>query len=223
MRAAVRQLHFWSTFAALVSAVGFAACGGDEGGERTVIIRETQASKPEPKPEPEKAEPDKTIEDTEPAQGGEGDGAGELGVELPATFTAAEVLSFEQRVGQPQWVERARNRAANGVWEFDGNGGASFNTIEVRTDVYPLTGTYEVNGSRISFSVNGQSQTGYTGIATGEMIGSVDTSSDPPTLEFTWANGMGTGAVINETKFGSTATNGYVGTVALSQTGLGGP
>jgi hypothetical protein len=47
------------------------------------------------------------------------------------------------------------------------------------------------------------------------MVGSVDLSQDPPQLEFGWANGSGTTALIDEGEFNEDASDAYTGTVSV--------
>ncbi|MER6944439.1 hypothetical protein ABT294_10480 [Nonomuraea sp. NPDC000554] len=124
------------------------------------------------------------------------------------TLRVGRILQFQQVTGQAAWADRAFNRVRNAVWAFYDNGVFAFNTTDVRTDLYPLRGRYRVNGNVVTFSANGSAQIGGSSAFT-EMIGSIDFGSRPAVMTLNWASGAGYGAVVNNQKFGSTASSAY--------------
>jgi hypothetical protein len=124
------------------------------------------------------------------------------------TLRAGRILKFDQITGQPSWANSAFARVQNAVWVFRGNGTFSFNTTNVRTDLYPLSGRYRASGNKLVFSANNSSAIGGSSAFT-EMVGTIDTSARPPVMVLNWASGSGYGAVVNNQKFGSTASSAY--------------
>jgi hypothetical protein len=49
------------------------------------------------------------------------------------------------------------------------------------------------------------------------MIGRVDFGSRPPVMRLNWASGAGYGAVVNNQRFGSTASSHYAVVLTVSQ------
>ncbi|NUW39316.1 hypothetical protein [Nonomuraea rhodomycinica] len=114
------------------------------------------------------------------------------------------LLAFQQVKGAPS--ARARARVANAVFTFFDNGTFAFTTTDVRTDLYPLRGRYQINGDRVSLSAHGSSAIGGSSAFT-EMVASIDFSSRPGVMTLDWANGAGYGAVVNGTRFGTGASS----------------
>lgn len=126
------------------------------------------------------------------------------------------ILQFEQLAGQVAWRTSAYNRVAAAVWVFYPNGTFAFNTTNVRTDLYPLWGRYQVRGNTVSFSAHNAAAIGGSSAFT-EMIGRVDFGSRPPVMRLNWASGAGYGAVVNNQRFGSTASSHYAVVLTVSQ------
>lgn len=147
--------------------------------------------------------------------GGEG-GSGATGgsMTLPATFTVGQIRSFTQNTGQPQWAAAARDKIARGKWNFNSSGGFTFNTVNVREDLYPLDGIYTTSGSTVNFTANASSSMP-TGTAQTSMKGSVDFSTTPPVMRLQWDTGSVNAAVVNGTRFGSNSASGYTATLSL--------
>ncbi|NUW33979.1 hypothetical protein HTZ77_21450 [Nonomuraea sp. SMC257] len=114
------------------------------------------------------------------------------------------LLSFQQVKGTPS--ARAQARVANAVFTFFDNGTFAFTTTDVRTDLYPLRGRYQINGNRVSMTAHGSSAIGGSSAFT-EMVASIDFSSRPGVMTLDWASGAGYGAVVNGTRFGTGASS----------------
>ncbi|WP_433435512.1 hypothetical protein [Nonomuraea sp. CA-141351] len=127
-----------------------------------------------------------------------------------------QILQFQQLAGQAAWQTSAYNRVVNAVWVFYSNGTFAFDTTNVRTDLYPLRGRYQVRGNTVSFSAHNAAAIGGSSAFT-EMVGRVDFGSRPPVMRLNWAGGAGYGAVVNDQRFGSTASSHYAVVLTVSQ------
>lgn len=127
-----------------------------------------------------------------------------------------QILEFQQVAGQVAWRTSAYNRVVNAVWIFYPNGTFAFNTTNVRTDLYPLRGRYQVRGNTVSFSAHNAAAIGGSSAFT-EMIGRMDFGARPPVMRLNWASGAGYGAVVNDQRFGSTASSHYAVVLRVSQ------
>jgi hypothetical protein len=72
------------------------------------------------------------------------------------------------------------------VWAFYGDGRAFFDTVDVRRDLFPLSGGWRKEKEIVGFDIGGQVQDSYSGFITSEMLGTVDLSVDPPVATFNW-------------------------------------
>jgi hypothetical protein len=132
----------------------------------------------------------------------------ETGAGSRVVLRVGQVLDFRQLKGRQSWQTRAFNRVRNAVWVFHDNGTFAFNTTDVRTDLYPLRGRYRVSGNRVTFNANGAVRIGGSSAFT-ELIGRIDFGRQSAVMTLDWANGAGYGAVINNQRFGSTASSHY--------------
>ncbi|MEV5750654.1 hypothetical protein AB0L00_22770 [Actinoallomurus sp. NPDC052308] len=104
---------------------------------------------------------------------------------------------------------------ADAVWEFGRDGTFAFTTSDVRTDLFPLHGTYQVNGSTLAFSAHGAAANA-GGSAHAELVGTMDLSADPRVVRFRLITGAGYGAVVDDQRFSSARGAAYGGTVAVA-------
>ncbi|WP_432828037.1 hypothetical protein [Dactylosporangium sp. CA-092794] len=132
-------------------------------------------------------------------------------VTLPATLRTRSIVSMEQDQGKPQWLAGDRQRVADASWKFS-SGTFVFATTDVRTDLYPLRGTYRAAGTTVSFSGQG-SATNTVGSASATMEGELDLSTG--SLTFTWSTSSGQGAVVNGQNFASASASMYHGEVVV--------
>jgi hypothetical protein len=128
------------------------------------------------------------------------------------TLRTGQLLQFDQVSGNPSWKSRAEQRVRNAQWRFAG-GEFVFHTTDVRTDLYPLAGSYTVDGTVVRFSAS-RTATFPTGSAYAEISGALDTSTGQ--LEFRWISSMGNGAVVNGTPFSGAGGSGYTGVVTVT-------
>jgi hypothetical protein len=124
--------------------------------------------------------------------------------------------SFDLVAGHPQWQDQEENRAANGTFDFAGDGTFVYNTVDVNA-AYPLHGQWQQNGDTVTFSASGSSQIGYTGLVSAAIQGTLDLSRDPATITYSSAVANGTAAVVNGGNFGSNTSVGYEATVEVTQ------
>jgi hypothetical protein len=135
---------------------------------------------------------------------------------LPARYRVTGISQFSQIRGQASWVPNARTRVARSVWVFNKNGSFSFNTVDVRSDLYPLVGRFTVRGSTISFAATRRSTIGASSNVA-DISGTVDFSGRVPVLRFTWSSGAVSAAVVNNQQFGSNTLSAYKATVTLGR------
>ena len=136
--------------------------------------------------------------------------------------TQAEVLCSVQQVinleviqGQPQWAATARQRVAGAVWQFNDNGTFVYAPANARTDLYPLQGTYQIEGDIIQFRGLNNSRTTVS-ISSAEIVGQVDTSQNQPVLSMAWAASNNVAATVNNTLFSSSTAAIYRAAMLLS-------
>jgi hypothetical protein len=132
-------------------------------------------------------------------------------VDLPATLETTSVVFLQQEAGQPQWVASDRQRLLDARWRFD-SGSFTFATSNVRTDVYPLTGDYQISGTTVRFSATGQAVNA-VGSASARLDGTLDLVTGE--LRFQWTTSSGMGAVVNGQQFAGATTSAYSGAVRV--------
>ncbi|MCO6010941.1 hypothetical protein NE236_38885 [Actinoallomurus purpureus] len=205
-----------------VGCLVLAACGGTSRAPVAATTRPPVADSSAPSashPSPSSAGP--TVEDSpasspEPSDTGAGDRSSTAPFDdLPATYRVSRVAGFTQYQGNPAWIPSERSRVANAVWEFDRDGTFAFTTSNVRTDLFPLHGTYRVEGTTLSFSAHGAAANA-GGSAHAELIGTMDLSADPHVVRFRLITGSGYGAVVDDQRFASATAAAYGGTVAVT-------
>ncbi|MEV6299032.1 hypothetical protein AB0M02_06465 [Actinoplanes sp. NPDC051861] len=128
------------------------------------------------------------------------------------TFRTGQLLQFDQVAGNPSSKDRAAQRVRNAQWQF-GGGQFVFHTTDVRTDLYPLAGSYTVDGNTVRFSAS-RTATFTTGSAYAEISGELDATTGR--LSFRWLSSAGNGAVVNGTAFTGASSSGYTGVVTVS-------
>ena len=98
-------------------------------------------------------------------------------------FAVQEMLSFEQIVGEPAWVESARARALAATLVIDTEQQTfTYDAPGARDDIYPLEGTVTGTGGLLVLSGDAESTLGPTSVTLG---GTVDRTGDPSTLDIT--------------------------------------
>ncbi|RIK38370.1 MAG: hypothetical protein DCC55_21370 [Chloroflexi bacterium] len=129
----------------------------------------------------------------------------------PVFFAADRILSYEQvRGGNPQWTQNSARRFMSAIWQFNADGTFYFApTYDVRSDLYPMMGRYQVQGSQVIFSAASSAQIGYTGLATAMIDGVIDFSQDTPVVTMSWINTSGSAAVIRGIPFSGGSTTSY--------------
>jgi hypothetical protein len=111
--------------------------------------------------------------------------------------------------GQENWVERSKQRFLDAEWLFSFDNSFTFSPIDIRDDLYPLHGTFSVNGNRLVFTAYAQSKFSTTGQASAEVRGQIDLSSNPPMLSFKWLNSAGNTAHIDDAFYDGRTTSVY--------------
>ena len=110
---------------------------------------------------------------------------------MTVTMGAGQILEFRQTAGDPAFEQGARDRLQQGIWAFYGDGRAYFDTVDVRRDLFPLSGGWRAEENTVGFRIGGQVQDSYSNWVTSEMLGIIDMSVDPPVATFNWATETG--------------------------------
>ncbi len=125
-------------------------------------------------------------------------------------FVVDEIYSYDQLSGQPQWVQQTQRRFISAIWRFNDDGTFAFApTVDARTDLYPLWGTWEIDSNVVTFYAEATSRSGSTGSASVEIAGKIDFGEDSPFLTMTWSSGMINAAAVNDTSYGSNSLSSY--------------
>ncbi|MEU7903575.1 hypothetical protein [Actinoplanes sp. NPDC049118] len=138
-------------------------------------------------------------------------GAAPAAARAALTLRTSQVIELNQIAGNPSWKSRAAQRVRNAQWQF-GGGQFVFHTTDVRDDLYPMSGSYTIDGDVVRFSAS-RSATYSTGSAYAEISGRLDTSTRR--LTFRWLSSFGNGAVVNGTTFAGANSSGYTGVVTV--------
>ncbi|PND53631.1 MULTISPECIES: hypothetical protein [Rhodococcus] len=126
-------------------------------------------------------------------------------------MVAANIVSFDQIAGQPQWKTRAEQRIRQGVWTFYDSGQFTYSSVNYN----PLEGSYTLAGSTVTFSGENTSSSG-VGATHTWMTGTIDFSVDPPVMSFEQGAGSAMGAHVGGGDWGSNSTTAYTGTITLA-------
>lgn len=128
---------------------------------------------------------------------------------FPLVFSTDEILEFEQTNGLPQWIPELKERIQGASWKFNADGTFVYSPINSRDDLYPLPGTFTVNGKSLEFSAYKTSTFGNTGSATAQIMGSVNLNSSTPRIMMDTISTMGNSAKVNDIKFASDSASAY--------------
>jgi hypothetical protein len=139
-----------------------------------------------------------------------------LGIGAAAAQTALDVrqiLGFQLLQGQPQWAPQIQQRLVRTTFVLYPNGQIVIDSPG-RSDLYPLSGHYQVQGQIISFWGERRSQTGNTGVAYTVWGGSIDAANNTVRIEVT--SGSGNAAVINQMPFQGGSSSRYAAVLLVS-------
>jgi hypothetical protein len=137
-------------------------------------------------------------------------------VQAQAVFRTQQVISLDVIQGRPQSRQNAIQRLAGAAWQFNPDGTFVFAPANSRTDIYPLRGTFQIQGNLTNFQ---GSRRANNGVSTnlGQVNGSIDVSSGQPVMTIDWSTSSLMGAVVNQTGFGSSQTSSYRSQLILQQ------
>jgi hypothetical protein len=128
----------------------------------------------------------------------------------PIYFVPGEILSYEQVHGQSGWIQNSARRFMSAIWQFNDDGSFAFApSYDVRDDLYPLHGRYQVRGSMVYFSAARSSQLGYSGSASASIEGSIDFGGRTPVVTMYWINSSGMAASVYGTGYASANSSAY--------------
>ncbi|MCM0591982.2 MAG: hypothetical protein HEQ35_24010 [Gloeotrichia echinulata IR180] len=113
-----------------------------------------------------------------------------------------------------QWLQNNTQRLLGAQWQFNDDGTFVFYLPNTRTDLYPITGYYRVQGKKLSFQ---GSRTSNTQVSRAKSFvgGIIDFSQKPPVMNIQWGSSNINAAVVNGTNYGSNKTSAYDATVTL--------
>lgn len=126
-----------------------------------------------------------------------------------------QVLNVQVLQGQPQWASSAAARVAGAIWQFNDNGTFIYAPADARTDLYPMQGSYQRQGSIIQFQGSSFSSSSVSRAGV-ELQGQIDTSQNPPVLMMSWASSNNLAAVVNNTVFSQRNAAVHQATVSLT-------
>ncbi|WP_330766964.1 hypothetical protein [Rhodococcus sp. M8-35] len=126
-------------------------------------------------------------------------------------MVAADIVSFDQIAGQPQWKTKAEQRIRQGVWTFYDSGRFTYSSVNYN----PLEGSYSLSGSTVTFTGENSGSSG-VGATQTWMTGTVDFSVDPPVMSFEQGAGNAMAAHVGGGDWGSNSTTAYTGTITLA-------
>lgn len=138
-------------------------------------------------------------------------GAAPAAADGVVAMVAADIVSFDQIAGQPQWKTRAEQRIRQGVWTFYDSGRFTYSSVNYN----PLEGSFALSGSTVTFSGENTSSSG-VGATHTWMTGTIDFSVDPPVMSFEQGAGSAMGAHVGGGDWGSNSTTAYTGTITLA-------
>lgn len=121
--------------------------------------------------------------------------------EFPMHFKTDEIIEFKMIQGQEGWIAGARQGFQDATWSFESDGTFSYTRGNGDTNLYPLTGRFDLSGNILTFSGNGESRVGNTGFTLAEVLGNVDLGAVPPQLSMKAITSASASANINETGF----------------------
>ena len=130
------------------------------------------------------------------------------------------MLSFQWLAGQPQWQQPSLSRLARSAWVLDETAATS---RMFQPDGYPaVRGSYTLRRSLATFHGTWSFSTGYSGLSTVEVAGTIDFSRRQPVLRIAYSAGQTLAAVLNCndlscTRYGSLDVQGVQGHRAPAQ------
>jgi hypothetical protein len=133
------------------------------------------------------------------------------------TYRPAQVLSFQWLAGQPQWQQPSLSRLARSAWVLDDRA----NFAMFQPDGYPaVRGSYTLRRSLATFHGTWSFSTGYSGLSTVEVAGTIDFSRRQPVLRIAYSAGQTLAAVLNCndlscTRYGSSTSKAFRATARL--------
>jgi hypothetical protein len=131
-------------------------------------------------------------------------------------FQTGRVVQLQVIQGRSQSRQNAIQRLAGAAWQFNQDGTFVFAPANSRTDLFPLRGQFQLQGNIVSFQGSSQARNSVS-LNIAEVVGQIDFSSGQPVMTLDWANGSGTGAVVNNTRFGSQNSSHYRSVLILQQ------
>ena len=132
-------------------------------------------------------------------------------------YRPSQVLSFQWLAGQPQWQQPSLSRLARSAWVLDDRG----NFAMFQPDGYPaVRGSYTLRRSIATFHGTWSFSTGYSGLSTIEVAGTIDFSKRRPLLRIAYSAGQTLAAVLNCndlscTRYGSSTSKAFRATARL--------
>lgn len=133
-----------------------------------------------------------------------------------AVFRTQQVISLNVIQGQPQFRQNAIQRLAGAAWQFNPNGTFVFAPANSRTDLYPLSGTFQTQGNITRFQGSRRANSSVSSNLA-QVNGIIDLSSGQTVMTINWSTGSLMGAVVNNTGFGTSPGSAYQSQLILQQ------
>jgi hypothetical protein len=133
-----------------------------------------------------------------------------------SVFRTQQVISLDVIQGRPQSRQNAIERLAGAAWQFNPDGTFIFAPANSRTDIYPLSGTFQTQGNTTNFQGSRRANDSVSSNL-GQVNGSIDISSGQPVMTINWSTSSLMGSVVNHTGFGSSQTSSYRSQLILQQ------
>jgi len=128
--------------------------------------------------------------------------------EAQTVYRTRQIVNLQVVQGQPQWGQRAAQRLAGAVWQFNPDGTFIFAPPDSRDDLYPLRGNFQNRGNIITFQGGSRAGNSVSSNAA-QVTGQIDYSTGQPVMTLEWANGTVMGAVVNDIRFGASNLSHY--------------
>ena len=123
-------------------------------------------------------------------------------VHRPLKAKTIKLVSYKQIKGKQIWQKAHKKRILGATWIFEPDGSFIFNMPDVRTDLYPVHGTYEAIDTTIEFKGSSSVKIGKTGQAKVEISGHLYDQINEKVITMIISSFSSSVAKINNQKFG---------------------
>ncbi|MGB5634306.1 MAG: hypothetical protein WBM44_31235 [Waterburya sp.] len=104
-------------------------------------------------------------------------------------FGTKQILSLEMHQGNPEWKYDKIEHLSGAYWRFYPNGTFAYAPANAREDLYPLKGTYQLQGNSLVFSGESDFRSRLGSSARAIVNGQIDWSRGQPVLKMNAVSG----------------------------------